>query len=363
MLRTPQALVDDTAQVFLGTRIQCAQCHHHPYEKWSQDDYWGLAAFFARVQLVNPKNTVPAKKANTKASATTLRVVLMPARPGHRSAWQELREAAPTRWQGARPPRNGRSARTSWWTGWCGRTTRSSPGPSPTATGRISSAVASWTCPTTCASAIRPATRHCSTPSPRISSTHKFDLKHLIRTICTSKTYQLSSTPNEHNRKDKQNFARFYPRRLPAEVLFDAFDQVTGVPVKFVRKGGGAAKTAATRAIELPDEAVKTPLLMAFGKPDRSSACECETERRRHADAKPVSDRLNGIARQTARTRAAASPSWRPTLGRLPDKIKEIYLWVYARPPDGRGAANGPEHYLTPAGIARKRMRMCSGRC
>src|SRR4029077_114754 len=97
------------------------------------------------------------------------------------------------------------------------------------------------------------------------------------RTICASKSYQLSSLPNEHNRKDKQNYARFYPRRLSAEVLFDAFDQVTGATPKFVSvKGGGSAKTSATRAIELPDEAVKTPLLIAFGKPDRSSACECE---------------------------------------------------------------------------------------
>src|SRR5436190_23509447 len=102
---------------------------------------------------------------------------------------------------------------------------------------------------------------------------HKFDLKHLIRTICTSRAYQLSSLPLEHNSRDRQNYARFYPRRLPAEVLFDAFDQITGSPVKFVPKGGGgAAKTSATRAIELPDEAVKTPLLLAFGKPERSSA-------------------------------------------------------------------------------------------
>src|SRR5262249_47036875 len=101
---------------------------------------------------------------------------------------------------------------------------------------------------------------------------HQFDLKHLIRTICTSKTYQLSSTPNEHNVRDRQNFARFYPRRLPAEVLSDAIDQVTGVPTAF----GTGKGTASPRAIDLPDEAVRTPLLTAFGKPVRSSACECE---------------------------------------------------------------------------------------
>ena len=74
VLRTPQALVDDTAQVFLG-RACCAQCHHHPYEKWSQDDYWGLAAFFARVQLANPNAKAP-PKAPAKADKNGTRVVV-----------------------------------------------------------------------------------------------------------------------------------------------------------------------------------------------------------------------------------------------------------------------------------------------
>src|SRR5262249_61507609 len=77
VLRTPQALVDDTAQVFLGTRLQCAQCHHHPYEKWSQDDYWGLAAFFARVQLVNPKNPKPPNP-KAKLGPNDIRLTLRP---------------------------------------------------------------------------------------------------------------------------------------------------------------------------------------------------------------------------------------------------------------------------------------------
>ena len=68
-LTDPQQFVDDTAQVFLGLRIQCAQCHHHPYEKWSQDDYWGLAAFFGRV--ARKSITVPAR-ANTRASCCDL---------------------------------------------------------------------------------------------------------------------------------------------------------------------------------------------------------------------------------------------------------------------------------------------------
>src|SRR5262249_8399128 len=98
---------------------------------------------------------------------------------------------------------------------------------------------------------------------------HQFDLKYLVRTICTSETYQRSSTPNAFNQKDRQNFARSYPRRLPAEVILDAIDQVTGVPTKF-------NSNEAARAVELADEAVPSTLLEVFGKPSRDSACECE---------------------------------------------------------------------------------------
>ncbi len=82
---------------------------------------------------------------------------------------------------------------------------------------------------------------------------HRFDLKHLVRTICTSKTYQLSSTPNAHNQKDRQNFARYYPKRLPAEVLLDAVDQVTAVPTRY--RAAGLPAHAGVRAAGLPAHA------------------------------------------------------------------------------------------------------------
>jgi hypothetical protein len=155
---------------------------------------------------------------------------------------------------------------------------------------------------------------------------HHFDLKHLVRTLCTSKTYQLSCTPNGYNRKDRQNFARFYPRRLPAEVLLDALDQVTGVPS---RLGG---RDAATRAIDLPDEGVKNALLDAFGKPSRGSACECErvssatlSQSLYLITSKEVHDKLRSNGSRAAQLAAASGPR--------ADKVKEIFLWVYARHP------------------------------
>lgn len=331
VLRTPEALVDDTAQVFLGTRIQCAQCHHHPYEKWSQDDYWGLAAFFARVQLVNPKN--PKVNPKAKLGPYDLRVLLSPsgsvtgphgksyARPRPLDGAElEVAETDDPRqklvdWMvRADNPFFARAAVNRYWAHFFGRGIVDMPDDM-----RVSNP---------------PTNEPLLDALAKDFIEHKFDLKHLIRTIGASKSYQMSSIPNEHNLKDKQNHARFYPRRLPAEVLFDAFDQVTGAQVKFVApKGtGGPAKTAALRAIDLPDEAVKTPLLMAFGKPERSSACECERSGAATLTQSLYligSTELHNKLKDKAGRAAQLATDPRP----VPEKVKEIYLWVYARPP------------------------------
>jgi len=326
VLRTPQALVDDTAQAFLGTRIQCAQCHHHPYEKWSQDDYWGLAAFFARVQLVNPNAKAPLKTP-AKADKNGTRVVL--AGEGAVTGPHGKVYAKPRPLDGAElsvpaeedprqklvdwmvQPENPFFARAlvnRYWAHFFGRGIVEMPDDmrvtNPPSNPDLLDALA------------------------KDFVAQKFDLEHLIRTICTSRTYQLASIPNEYNARDKQNFARYYPKRLPAEVLSDAIDQVTGVPSSF-----GQAKTGpAMRAIDLPDEAVKTPLLTAFGKPDRGSACECE-----RSGAATLTQSLyligsadvhNKLKNPKSRAGLLAGDS-KP----LPDKVKEIYLWVYSRPP------------------------------
>src|SRR5207302_615519 len=103
---------------------------------------------------------------------------------------------------------------------------------------------------------------------------HKYSLKQLIATICKSRTYQLSSVPNEFNKNDKQTYARYYPKRMSAEVLFDAVCQVTDSPAQF--GGLPADRHAPRRAIMLPDESFSSYFLEVFGRPQRISACECE---------------------------------------------------------------------------------------
>ena len=97
-----------------------------------------------------------------------------------------------------------------------------------------------------------------------------FDLQDLVRTICKSNTYQLSAEPNEYNADDRQNFSRYYPRRLPAEVLLDAIDNLFGQRTKF------AGMPLGTRAVQLPDSGFDSFFLTAFGRPQAVSACECE---------------------------------------------------------------------------------------
>src|SRR5207244_795938 len=103
---------------------------------------------------------------------------------------------------------------------------------------------------------------------------HKYSLKHLVGTICKSRTYQLSAVPNDFNKHDKQTYARYYPKRMSAEVLFDAVCMVTNSPTAF--QGLPQDKHAPKRAIMLPDESFASYFLDVFGRPQRISSCECE---------------------------------------------------------------------------------------
>jgi hypothetical protein len=261
-LRQPDAFVDDTAQVFLGMRLQCAKCHHHPFEAWSQDDYYGFAAFFARV---GRKPSLPAQKAgqfeevvfNARGGAVVQPRTGQVMQPKGLAGPALAVDAADdprvklVDWMVAPDnPFFARALVNRYWAHFLGRGLVE-----PIDDMRV--------------------TNPASNPELLDALAKDFvaggyDLKHLIRTICTSRLYGLSSLPNDSNAKDKQSFARYYPKRLTAEVLLDAIAQVTAAPTDF----GGLPK--GTRAIELPDEAVGSTFLDAFGRPKRDTACECE---------------------------------------------------------------------------------------
>src|SRR3954453_20141541 len=143
-----------------------------------------------------------------------------------------------------------------------------------------------------------------------------------------SRTYQLSAMPNEFNKNDKKSFARYYPRRMQAEVLYDAVSQVTNSPAIF--QGLPQDKFAPNRALMLPDEAFPSYFLDVFGRPQRISACECE--RVSEANLAQVLHLLNSqeiqgkLSRNSGRADKLAKDP-RPDA----EKVQELFLWAFAR--------------------------------
>jgi len=167
-----------------------------------------------------------------------------------------------------------------------------------------------------------------------------YDLKHLVRTICRSHAYQLSSLPNEYNAVDKQNFSRYYPKRLTAEALFDAVNDVTRSESKF------DGLPAGTRAVQLPDNSFNASsyFLTVFGRPDSSTSCECERSQDASLaqslhllNAKDIQEKLAGDKGRAALMAGDTSDSDET-------KIRELYQRAYSRDPDGKELAIAQGH-------------------
>jgi len=155
---------------------------------------------------------------------------------------------------------------------------------------------------------------------------HKFDVKHLARTICNSRTYQLSSSPNEFNKHDKQNHARYYGRRLMAEVFHDIVDQACGTRTQFNRMSKQA------RAVDLPHENFSSYFLDVFSRPQRSSACECDSHRGAsltqvlHLSISPeVENKVSSGSGRVAKLAAAKTAPGQA--------VEELYLATFSRYP------------------------------
>ncbi|MCE9532525.1 MAG: DUF1553 domain-containing protein [Planctomycetes bacterium] len=154
----------------------------------------------------------------------------------------------------------------------------------------------------------------------------KFDVRHLMRQIVSSETYQRTSVPNDSNKMDEQNFSHAMPRRVPAEALLDSLTQATGIPEAFGGVPGGF------RAAQLPDGNVENSFLKLFGKPQRMDACECERD-----NGSNMLQALNFINGKSILSRVQ-NPGARPALlsrQKLTDEqiVTELYLWSLARNP------------------------------
>jgi hypothetical protein len=327
-VRTPEQFADDVSQVFLGQRLSCANCHHHPYEKWGQDDYWGLAAFFGRVGtktvpvpgrstqnqqsqklvlFVRPNGGVTNKRTNQPAPLKPLDAAAVPGTDA------DPREAFADWMTDPKNPFFARAVANRYWAHFFGRGVVD-----PLDDMRVTNP---------------PSNPELLDALARNLVENKYSLKALVRTICKSRTYQLSSEPNDTNAADKQSFARYYPRRLQAEVLFDAVCRVTDSPSGF--PGLPADRHAPSRAIMLPDEAFASYFLDVTGRPQRISACECE----RVSEAS-LAMSLHLLNSQEVQDKLARPGGRADAVARNPrpdrEKIEELFLWAAGKRPTAK---------------------------
>jgi hypothetical protein len=324
-LLQPEQISDDLAQVFLGIRIQCAQCHHHPYEKWSQDDYWGMAAFFGRMarkniptpgQVQGQQNQRQALYVKATGNVTNKKtgkpaiMKVLDGDPAEVASSEDPRHKLVDWMVEANNPFFARSVANRYWAHFFGRGIVV-----PLDDMRVTNP---------------PSNPELLDALAKDLIEHKYSLKDLVKTICKSRTYQLSSAPNDANKHDKQSYARYYPKRMTAEVLFDAVAQVTNSPTNF--PGLPTDVYAPRRAIMLPDESFQSYFLDVFGRPQRLSACECE--RVTEANLAQVLHLLNSdevqnkVSRNGGRADALAKDP-RPD----DQKIEELFMWALGRKP------------------------------
>ncbi len=328
--RDPENSVETTAQLFLGVRIQCAKCHNHPFERWTQDDYYGFAAFFSRVK--RKPGSLPEDE------------VIFPASGGE-----------------VRQPRTGKTMKPKALGGPTFDDSAGSPDPN-TADRRIS--LATWLTsgenPFFARSLVNRVWFHLmgrgivepvddfrdSNPASndellegltRDFVASGFDLKVLIREILASRTYQLAARTNEFNAADSTYFSHAYTRLLPAEVLLDAISSFTGTTTPF----DGLPK--GMRATQIPDGKMENPFLKTFGRPARELACECERE----SDSN-LSQALQLIGGATVNGKLRDDNGRMARLAKsdLPaDQVaRELYLVALARDPNASEVAAATKH-------------------
>jgi hypothetical protein len=264
--REPPELTTIFSQLFLGTRMECAKCHHHPTEKWTQNNFYQFAAFFAPVKQKGAGLSPPISAgtetfyfAGGGAVKHPVTDQLMSPIPPDESSLTiatngDPRQALADWLIDPKNPFFARAAVNRVWASFFGRgfvepvdDFRSS---NPASNEPLLNALADD------------------------FAKHSYDLKQFMHTILSSRLYQLSSTPNEYNLTDTKNFSRSYRRRLPAEVLLDAVVDVTGVSEEF------EGCPPDTRAVQTWSYKINSHFMDAFGRPNPSTDCPCERDTR-----------------------------------------------------------------------------------
>ncbi len=315
----PTDMSETVSQAFLGMSINCAKCHNHPLEKWTNNQYYAMANLFARVRLKNASGIgnqlvfaasdgdlvqplTGSPQPPTPLDGEALPIESLEDRREHLADWLVSPEN----------PYFARAVTNRVWANFFG-------------VGLVEAVDdLRLTNPASNAELLAALSQHLVD--------NEFDLRALMRMILQSETYQRTSEPLKANAADTRFYARYYPKRLMAEVLLDAIAQVTDVPTEFPGYPSG------WRAVALPDSNVDSYFLQTFGRPDRTITCACERSDEPSmvqvlhlANGDAINDKL---AAENNRIAHLLSANLVPT-----EIIEEAYLSALCRLPSEREAS------------------------
>jgi uncharacterized protein DUF1549/uncharacterized protein DUF1553/Big-like domain-containing protein len=249
---------ENVAQVFMGMRIQCGQCHNHPFDRWTQNDYYGFAAFFSQVgrkQGEDPRETIVFNRGDGEVTHPVGGRVMAPKFLGGEEPdvkGKDRREVLAEWLASPRNPYFASNLANMVWAHFFGKGIND-----PVDDVRVSNP---------------PANEELLRELGARFTEYKYDFKKLVRDIAGSRTYQLQSKTNDTNANDQRNFSHAAIRRLRAEVLLDAIDEVTETRDKFPGLPLGA------RAVQIADGGAETYFLTTFGRASRKTVCSCEVK-------------------------------------------------------------------------------------
>lgn len=318
-------LTESTSVTFLGMSITCCRCHNHPLEKWTQDQYWSLANLFSQVVIKNgerageltvqsaPDGDVLHPRRGVPMPPTPLDAKPLPAGKDRRVYFAEWLTAPEN-------PYFAKALVNRVWRNFLGRALVEAEDDlrqtNPPSNPELLDALA------------------------KDFISHKYDVKHLARTIMNSAAYQRASTPLEDNKADDRFYSRYFIRRLPAEVVLDAYSAVTKMPTAFTKLSlgptGGDAATIdyplGTRALQLPDTQLISLFLDAFGRPERGQTCACERQQEASVtqalhlnNGQTLNDKLRDVKSRVA--------EWATEKVGDAEAIRRIFMLALSRPP------------------------------
>jgi hypothetical protein len=295
----------------MGIRTQCSQCHNHPFDRWTMNDYYGFASFFSQL--------------GRKTGEDYREIIIYNRGGGEVNHPVTKKPVPPTFLGGARPEIKGEDRRdvlASWIT---------SPD-NPFFATSISNRV--WAHflgvgivnPVDDIRVSNPASNpELFNELGRKLTEYKFDLKQLVRDICNSNTYQRSTQPNDTNRLDTRNYAYAQVRRIPAETLLDCVSQATATKDKFRGLPLGA------RAVQIADGSTSNYFLTTFGRSPRTTVCDCEAST--DPSLSQALHLLNGSSTQGKIQQGKLVSTWLDSGLTVPQAIDNVYVRCLARHP------------------------------